>query len=123
MLNIKIKTNNFEKTPAIEDYVSKKVSSLEKFLDQNESILCEVELGKTTSHHKSGDIFKAEINIVEAKGRQYFVVAEESDLYAAIDVVRDNAEEVIVSKKKKANTLFRRGASQIKGLLKRINRR
>jgi len=50
------------------------------------------------------------------------VVAEESDLYAAIDVARDNAEEVIVSKKKKNNTLFRRGASKIKSLLKRINK-
>ena len=121
-MNIKIRSTNFVLTPAIEDYVSKKMSSLQKFLNEKDNVLCEVELGKTTMHHKSGDIFRTEINIVEPKGGQYFVVAEESDLYAAIDVARDNAEEVIVSKKKKNNTLFRRGASKIKSLLKRINK-
>ena len=119
MLNIKIKTTNFDKTPAIEDYVYKKMASLEKFLNKEGNVLCEVELGKTTGHHKSGEIFKAELNIVESKGRQFFIKADETDLYAAIDVMRDNAEEVIVSKKKKENSLFRRGAMRIKKLLKR----
>jgi ribosomal subunit interface protein len=118
MFNIKIRSTNFELTPAIEDYVTKKISSLKRFFSENEQVLCEVELGKTTSHHKSGDIFKTEINITEPGGQQHFVITEESDLYAAIDVARDSAEQTIVSKKKKGNTLIRRGAARLKGLLK-----
>jgi ribosomal subunit interface protein len=72
MINIKIRSTNFDLTPAIEDYVSKKILSLQKYLDENDNVLCEVELGKTTGHHKTGDIFKAEVNIVESNKKQYF---------------------------------------------------
>jgi len=120
-MNIKTRAINFDLTEAIDQYVNKKFSSLEKFLPNKEGVLCEVELGRTTKHHNSGDIFKAEINIMVPGGKQVYAVAEESELYAAIDIVRDEAERVIVSDKNKKETLFRRGASQIKNLLKRIN--
>jgi putative sigma-54 modulation protein len=120
-MNIRIHSVNFEVTPAIDDYVSKKISSLSKFLDGNGNILCEVELGRTTGHHKSGDVFRAEINMVLAGGKQVYAVAEEADLYAAIDIVRDEAERVVVSQKSKRTTVFRRGAAQVKALLKRLN--
>lgn len=121
-MNIKIRSINFEITPAIDDYISKKISSLEKFLERKDGeVICEVEIGRTTKHHNSGDIFKAEINLTQPGSKQVYAVAEEVDLYTAIDVVRDEAERVIVSKKTKDSTLFRRGAAQVKNLIKRIN--
>ncbi len=121
-MNIKIRSINFEITPAIDDYITKKFSSLEKFLDRKDGeVICEVEIGRTTKHHNSGDIFKAEINLNEPGSKQVYAVAEEVDLYTAIDIVRDEAERAIVSRKTKSDTLFRRGASQIKDLIKRIN--
>ncbi len=120
-MKIKIRSKNFDLTPAIDEYVSKKISSLEKFLDVKGEVLCEIEIGRTTKHHNSGDIFKAEVNIAQPGGKQIYVVAEEADLYAAIDIVRDEAERAIVSRKNKYKTLFRKGASRIKDLLKRID--
>lgn len=121
-MNIKIRSINFEITPAIDEYVSKKISSLEKFLEKKDGeVICEVEIGRTTMHHKSGDIFKAEINLTQPGAKQIYAVAQEADLYSAIDVVRDETEREIVSQKNKAHTLFRRGATQVKNLLKRIN--
>lgn len=122
-MNIKIRSVNFEVTDAINSYINKKVSSLDKFLSNSENILCEVEIGKTTEHHKSGDIFKAEINIDIPGGRQIYAVAEEVDLYTAIDVVRDEAERKIVSTKDKYKAVWRRGATQVKNLLKMIDPR
>ena len=123
-MNIKTRSTNFDMTPAIENYVSKRVSSLEKFLDaKHENVLCEVELGKTTNHHKSGDIFRAEINIIRPGHNQFYAVAETEDLYAAIDIVRDQIEREIVSRKGKRETLFRRGASKFKALAKRLYNR
>lgn len=120
MLNIKTRSSNFVQTPAIEDYVTKRVSSLSKFLnDHNENILCEVELGKSTNHHKSGEIFRAEINIVRSGKDQYFAVAEGIDLYSAIDKVRDEIEREIVGRKEKRETLFRRTASRFKSFFKK----
>jgi ribosomal subunit interface protein len=102
----------------VEEYVSKKLSSLAKFLKGGADALCEVELAKTTEHHKSGEIYKAEINITFA-GRQFYVVSEESDIYAAVDRMRDEAEREIVSNKKKYLTVFRRGAGKLKNFFKR----
>ena len=120
-MNIKIRSKNFEITAAIDDYVMKKIGTLEKFIDVKDSTICEVEIGRTTTHHKSGEIFRTEVNIMEPGSKQVFAVAEAIDLYSAIDLVRDEAERGIVSRKKKHNTLFRRGALQVKNLLKRID--
>jgi putative sigma-54 modulation protein len=120
-MNIKIRGVNCEITGPVNDYVNKKISSLEKFLEKKMETICEVEIGKTTNHHKSGDIFRAEINLMEPGKAQVFAVAEAGDLYSAIDIVRDEAEREIVTHKKKKDTLFRRGALQVKNLLKRVN--
>jgi len=120
-MKIKITSKNFDITPAINDYVSKKVSSLEKFLNTKNEVLCEVEIGRTTKHHNTGEIFKAEINIVQPGNRQIYAVAEEMDLYTAIDVVRDEAEREIVSRKNKYKTLWKKGASRVKDLIKMID--
>ena len=108
MMNIKISSVNFDKTPAIEDYVIKKISSLEKFLDKEQQIICDVELGKTTQHHKSGDIFKTEVNILLPGNNQFYAVAEESDLYSAIDIVRDEIEREIIWETYKNNLMHLR---------------
>ncbi len=121
-MNIKLTTTHFDKTPAIEDYVMKKIMPLRKLIQSEQTLLCEVEVGKTTGHHKSGDIFRAEVNIVMPGGMQVFAAAEEPDLYAAIDVVRDEVERAIVSGKQKRGALFRRGAQRIKSMLKRLQR-
>jgi putative sigma-54 modulation protein len=119
-MNIKTHAVNFDLTDAISEYVEKKVSSLGKFIPNSENLLCEVEIGKT-NHHNSGDIFKAEINILIPGGGQVYAKSEQAELYAAIDIVRDEAERVIVSQKNKKDTLYRRGASHVKNLLKRIS--
>ena len=119
-MNIKLRSTNFDITPAIDDYVNKKISSLQKFLDPKSQILCEVEIGRTTRRHKSGDIFKAEVNITAPNIKQIYAVAEEGDLYSAIDILRDEAERLITSRKDKRNTLFRRGGQKIKEYLKKI---
>ncbi len=119
MINIKIRTKDFELTPAIQEYVEKKVSSLQKFVAAD-NMLAEVEIGKTTNHQKTGDIFRAEVNISSSK-EQFFAEEETSDLYASIDAVRDELERIIVSKKEKKQSLFRRGAVRLKEMLK--NRR
>ena len=120
-MKIKLRAKNFDITPAIDEYVSKKISTLEKFLDTKNESLCEVEIGRTTKHHNTGDIFKAEVNIVQPGNKQIYAVAEEIDLYTAIDVVRDEAERAIVSRKNKYKALWKKGASRIKDILKRVD--
>jgi ribosome-associated translation inhibitor RaiA len=49
------------------------------------------------------------------------LVKETNDLYAAIDMVRDEAEREIVGMKSRYKRVFKKGALRVKNLLKRIN--
>ena len=92
-MNINIKTIGISLTPSISDYVNKRMESVNKFMENDPSAICSFEVGKTTQHHKRGDVFRAEAHIVAAK-RDIYVDSEQSDLYAAIDAVRDGRAAV-----------------------------
>lgn len=65
-LKIVIKSTNFELTPALKDYVGLKLGRLKKLLvkmERDQEFLLRVEIGKTTRHHKKGNIFYAEANL------------------------------------------------------------
>ncbi|MFZ2523042.1 MAG: ribosome-associated translation inhibitor RaiA [Minisyncoccia bacterium] len=121
-MNIKIRSKDYELTPAIEEYINKKLGSLDKFFG-GDNVLCEVEIGKSTEHHKSGDIFSAEVNISQPGSRQFYAKSEQSDLYSAVDMVRDDAEREIVSEKNKKETIFRKGALKLKNIIKGLTNR
>jgi len=117
-MKIDLKTKNFEITLSIKTYLQKKLDTLDKFLPKDESIFADVELAKTTKHHHKGDIFKAEVNL-KMPGRLIRAVAEEWDLRAAIDVVKDKLQGEITMNKEKNISLYRRGARLFKKLLRR----
>jgi len=110
-----IKTKDLNLTDTIEDYLEKKLASLEKFLSDfnQESIITEIEVGRTTRHHQTGDIFRAEINL-SINGKLFRVESERDDLYAAIDEVRDDLEQEIRKFKTKKETIYIRGARSLK---------
>ena len=111
---------NMEITGEIKDFLYSKLAHLDKFINPNDdSIICDIELGKTTNHHKSGDIFKVEINLF-MDGKTLRAVSEKEDIMSAIDVVKDEIiREIKISKDKKIS-LVRRGGAKIKGLVKNI---
>jgi len=108
-----------ELTDAIRTYIEKRLKGLEKFISipKGEPTVY-VEVGKTSNRHKSGDIFKAEIK-VSIKEKTLYAVSELSDLYSAIDEVRD---EIIAEAKKvkaKKQVAVRKGGLKAKDLMKR----
>lgn len=118
-MKIKIKTTNIELTSAIESYVHEKIKSVEKFAmpHESEDPVVEVEIGKTTNHHQSGDVFVAEANI-RVRGKHFRATSEKNDLYAAIDDMRNELVRELSSHKEKTRTLVRRGAGMIKNILR-----
>ena len=119
---IRIKSTNLELTPAIEDYTRTKIDMLQKFLKyyagQSGELIFDVEIGKTTEHHRKGDIFRAEINFT-AGNTLLRAVAEEADLYAAIDKTKDEMQRELRRNKNKALVAIRKGGAQLKKLLRR----
>ncbi len=119
-MNIRIQGLSVPLTPAIEEYVLKRIAPLEKLVS-DQSVVCEIELGKTTNHHKSGDIFKAEVNMV-LPDKHVYLVSEKEDLFQAIDDLREQLDYVLSVRKEKKQTLFRRGALKIKDMLKNFRK-
>src|SRR3989338_4502390 len=119
-MKINIKGTRMELTPAISGYVQKKISSIEKYIDKNYAdAVAQVEVGKNTEHYKSGNIFRAEVHIT-GSGLDLYAVSEMGDLYAAIDVVKDEIVRNAVQLKDKRKTLARRGAEMVKNMMKGI---
>lgn len=113
-----IKTTDFDMTPEVSKYLDDKLATLEKYVNRDdESIKCEVEIGKTTEHHQSGKIFRAEINISIGK-KMFRAESEEETIFAAIDEVKDDMTKRLKRYKGRRTTLFRRGGERIKDILR-----
>ncbi len=118
-MQIKIKTTNIELTDALSSYVEEKLQSIEKFMvpHEEEEPVAYVEIGKTTNHHNRGDVFRAEVTTT-VRGKQFRSSCEKSDLYAAIDDMKDELIRELNSYKNRERTLMRRGAGMIKNMLR-----
>lgn len=117
-MQIHIRANNIELTPAIKDYAEKKVRGLEKYAPKDSGateLQAWVELGLTTKHHQSGNIFKAEVqfqlphvtNMVRAS-------AETGDLYSSIDKAHDDMKNELSRIREKRISSVKRGAQSIR---------
>lgn len=118
-MNLNIKTTNFSLTPAIKAYLEKKLMVLDKLVDfDRENVLIRAELGKTSQHHRHGDIFRAEADI-KIGGTSFRAVSEKEDLYAAIDDLKDELTREITTWKDKKKSKVRRGAQSMKKILRK----
>ena len=90
-MKIKIKATNITIDEALKEFTLEKVSSLERFLNNSEHLLAEVELSKTTEHHQKGDIFRAEVQI-QVPGKLLRAESTRTDLKIAIVEVKDQLQ-------------------------------
>lgn len=82
------------------------------------AVMARVELGKTTRHHRKGDVFRAEVTL-DVPGRSPFrAEAEAGDLRSAIDIVRDELANEVRSWKEKRKDTVRRGGRELKRRLR-----
>ena len=118
MIKKTLKGTNIELTPAIDSVVDKVITALDKYVDGNDtSALADIEVGRTTYHHKSGEIFRAEINFHSRLG-DFRVEAEKEDLYTALYAVKDELVETLRSKRSKRIDFVRRSGLAVKNMLK-----
>jgi len=81
----KIKATNMEMTDAIRTYVEEKLMALEPKLERfGESVSLDVEVGKTTQHHRKGDVFRCEIQSTFPGHKLIRAAKTNDDLYKAI---------------------------------------
>ena len=119
-MHIIITGKHMEMTGAIREYTLERMRALEKLVPKDDtSAKLEVELAKTTNHHNHGDIFQAEATL-HIRGKESALSSTESDLYKAIDVLKDMLARELSTYKDKERSVFRRSAHKVKLLLKRL---
>ncbi len=125
-MKINFQAKNIEITDAIHDYVEKRVTNLGKLLSDIEERDGEISvlfsLSKTTHHHKGGEVFHADCSI-NIKGKKFYASVNKQDLYEAIDAVKEDLFMEITKNKDKKQTLFKRGASSVKKMMKGLSKR
>jgi ribosomal subunit interface protein len=120
-MRINTKATDIVLTPELTDYLDKRLQSIGKVVDHsNPTLMLDVELGRTTKHHQSGDIFRAEINL-HIGGNSYRAVAERQDLNSAIDAAKDEIVSGISKEKKKHISFIKRSGQNIKNAIKNLN--
>lgn len=112
-MNIIIKATNFSLTPSISDRIENSLGSLKKLVNNfGDEIETRVEVGRSSFHHKKGEVFFAEVNLRLGKN-QLRSRSESIDVYSAIDIVKDELRDEILRFKEKKETMFRRGARSV----------
>lgn len=120
-MNIQIKATNIELNESLRFWVEEKVSELKKNLVKfeeapqkgREKIEARVEIGKTTRHHRKGDVFRAEIQIYLPK-KLLRAVVRNVDLRSAIVEARDELDREIRKYKGKRLARARKWARKMK---------
>ncbi|MES2014309.1 MAG: ribosome-associated translation inhibitor RaiA [Patescibacteria group bacterium] len=101
-------------TEELRDFVTSKVQKIEHLLDSSDtSSMADIELATTTRGQKTGDVYRAEINVQFAGG---FVRAEaiEETMHHAVEVAVEEARRELRKSFGRKRALMRRGASKIK---------
>lgn len=97
-MTIQFKGTGMELTESIKEYAEKRLRTLEKLLPEGAHLYAN--LGKPSSHHKHGNVFRAEIQC-DIPGGLLHAEASMDDLYHALDKARDDIDRQLIKRKEK----------------------
>jgi ribosomal subunit interface protein len=117
MKNFTIFCKDFELTEAIQAYAEEKMAYLYRYLNYDENhVSFNFRLGKISNSHEHGKIFFAEVSI-HTPEKNYGGRIEADDVYAAIDLLKDELSGNITHYRDKTRTLDKKAAQKFKEAL------
>ena len=89
-MQINIQATGLELTEPLREYVVKRIGTLARYLKRfdDDLVKAEIEIGRTTKHHRHGDIYRAEVNL-SLPGKMLRATHEDQDIRVAVDRVQD----------------------------------
>ena len=130
-MRLLIKTTNLSLSPALRQYIERKIGELDRFLlrvephddealsGKRDPIEVRVEIGKPSKHHRHGKVYYAEVNI-DLPGRVLRAESNQWDIHTAIDEVKHELRRELKQYVDKQCTRSRAGARAAKTKLKTI---
>lgn len=123
-MRVTIRKKNLEITPPLRAYIEIKViQPVEKLLHSDiggDLPLLEIEVERTTHHHRKGFVYRIETNLTLGK-RLIRAEAAAEDIRAACDIVEEELRRELTSYKSRSFSLLKRIARRVKHEL-RFNR-
>lgn len=118
-MRITIRQRNFDITPSFREYMEQKiVRPVERLLASNREEdlpLFDIEVERTTRHHRKGQVYRVVVNITLGQ-KLLRAEATDEDPRAACDLLEEELKREIRSFKTKSRTLVKRGAREVKGM-------
>jgi ribosomal subunit interface protein len=117
-----IKFTNLDSSLAVEEAVAEKLSYLERYIpaESLDNVFTEVEVGRTTAHHRQGEILRAEINVRLADGTQLRAEAKSENIMAALEEAKEKMAKEMRRYANKKNSLLKKGGRVVKSFLRRF---
>ncbi len=115
--HINTKAKNYTLTPEIESLLEKRLATLDRLVSDNGDTICDVELSKTTEHHQTGMVYRAEINL-QLGGNLLRAEATEQTMENAIDHAKNELKAELRKLTSKNESAFRRGARRAKEMFR-----
>ena len=97
-------------TDALKEYITKRLAPLDRFLKRFErdgDVLLEVEVARSTRHHRKGDVYYIELNLSLPK-KMIRIEHNDADVRAGIDVAHRRLKEAVEEHKKLIDTKNKR---------------
>lgn len=115
-MKLQLKVTNLELTDSISAHVQERMDSLERMVRRwGDQAVAYVEIGRTTRHHRQGDVYRAELNL-RFPGGMVRVVRQGADLHSVIDAMRDEMLQELSKFRSKRRELAERSARVFKFL-------
>jgi ribosomal subunit interface protein len=114
------KSTNLTLTPDIAEYLARKLSAVEKLIDNPGNVFCDVELERSP-RHKSGEVFRAEMTL-QVGAVVYRAEESGETIESAIDGAQEELLREFRRSKRKYVHLLRRGGQRVKEILRGLRR-
>lgn len=99
-------------------YIEKKMEALDKFMKHfGPSISAQVEVGRISRHHKTGEVFRVEVQ-VHVPGKELRAEALGKTVLQAMDAVKDEIQSELERRKEKEVDAKKKGGAAIKKMMK-----
>lgn len=112
------KATDMELSASVEEYIGRKMAALDKVAAHFEGVTtAEVEAGRTTRHHRTGDVFRVEI-MVHVKKKDLRAEATGKTVLEAMDKAQEGMRTELERLKEKSVDSVKTGGRAIKKMMK-----
>ena len=116
-MRISLNAKNFELSSALETHIEEHFTQhIRKLVEEKNDPdlpVLHIEVGRSTRHHRKGEVYFAEANL-NVGGKVFYAKVDHEDIYSACDLLRDELESEIKKFSGRREALQKRGAREIK---------